>query len=283
MNRVTKTTILLLIITLAATACSFKSVYNRMDFLIAEYVEGLITLDDALESDLENRSELLLDWHRTTQLKQYADWFRELQSDANPELDDDRLIYHQQKIETFWKSISARLNTEIAEFLPRLSTEQTNELLASLSEKNDDFRDDYIDIDEQERSEKYTENITETYEDWFGELSDEQIQFAEQAAEKLQSTAERRLELRQRWQSTIQEIITADHSQQQKQQLLLEYFDAFTMDDDPQIKVVNDANKTVLRDLAKNMVHTMSPDQKAYFIAKTDDYIQMFEELAEQR
>ena len=111
----------IMLLAMLLTACSFKSVYNRLDFVIAEYVEGLVTLDDVLESDLENRTELLLDWHRTTQLKQYAEWFREIQADANPALNEERLKYHEHKLETYWLNISSRLNEDMAEFLPRLS------------------------------------------------------------------------------------------------------------------------------------------------------------------
>lgn len=275
--------ILLLVITLTATGCSFKSVYNRMDFLIAEYVEGLVTLDDVLESDLENRSTLLLDWHRTTQLQQYADWFRELQSDVGPGLDDKRLIYHQHKIEIYWKNISSRINADMAEFLPRLSAEQIEELFASLDDKNEDFREEYVEIDDAERLEKYIDTITDNYEDWFGELSDQQLTFVEEAASKLKSSAQRRLQLRMRWQSTIKTILSAEYSETEKEKLLLKYFNRDDINNDPELRATDEANKNVLRGLTRNLVHTMDVDQRSYFIDRTDEYIRMFEELADNQ
>jgi hypothetical protein len=47
-NRFTKAIVILTLIT-AVAACSFKTVYNRLDYLIPEYVEGMVTLDDVLE------------------------------------------------------------------------------------------------------------------------------------------------------------------------------------------------------------------------------------------
>ena len=271
----------IMLLAMLLTACSFKSVYNRLDFVIAEYVEGLVTLDDVLESDLENRTELLLDWHRTTQLKQYAEWFREIQADANPALNEERLKYHEHKLETYWLNIRSRLNEDMAEFLPRLSQQQIIELFASLEEKNEDFREDYIDIDNEERRDNYIETITDIYEDWFGELSDEQVIDIEEAASNLNSGATRRLQLRMQWQSRIYDVLVADHTQQQKEQLLREHFDNFDMNSDPELKLINTTNNSLLRNLTKNIVHSMSAEQKTYFKERTDDYIRMFEELAE--
>jgi hypothetical protein len=275
--------IILLAMALLVTACSFKSVYNRLDFLIAEYVEGFVTLDDVLESDLENKTELLLDWHRTTQLKQYAEWFREIQADTNPDLDEERLKYHEHKLETYWNNISSRLNSDMAEFLPRLSQQQIVDLFASLEDENEEFREDYIDIDDSERREKYIENISDIYEDWFDELSDEQILFVEEAASNIKSGAALRLELRLQWQSKIHEILISDHTQQKKERLLNQFFDSFDMNNEPGLKSTNDTNKAVFRELTMKIVHSMSSDQHAYFKQRTDDYIRMFEELAEYR
>ena len=77
-NRFTRTIVILTLLT-AVAACSFKTVYNRLDYLIPEYVEGMVTLDDVLEEKLEQRTLVLLEWHRNTQLKQYADWLSALQ------------------------------------------------------------------------------------------------------------------------------------------------------------------------------------------------------------
>jgi hypothetical protein len=240
----------------------------------------MVTLDDTLESDLENRTELLLDWHRTTQLEQYAAWLRELQDDINPELDDERLKYHEKKLETYWTSISSRLNSDMAELLPRLSPEQVTELFASLKDKNEDFREDYIDIDDSERRENYIETITDIYKDWLDTLDEAQLTDIEQAASDLKSSATRRLELRLLWQSQIHDILVADHTRIKKQNLLNEYFTRYDMNSDPALKIVNEANKSVLRKLTKNIVHSMNPEQKKYFKQRTDDYIKMFEELA---
>jgi hypothetical protein len=273
----------LLVVTVLATGCSFKSVYNRLDILIVEYVEGLVTLDDTLETGLEQRAELLLDWHRTTQLKQYATWFREMQADTGPHLDDETLRYHVLKLETYWQNIMVRLNADMAEFLSRLSAAQQAELFGSLDDRNEDYRDDYVELDDDTRLENYIERITDMYEDWLGDLSDDQQLAVESAAERLESGAARRLELRLQWQAKIREVLQADIARQQKEQQLSEYFDSFDINQDHQLRPIDQANQAVLRELTMEIVHSLSPEQKTYFDYRTDEYIRMFEELAENR
>ena len=84
--------LVLLLALVAISACSFKMVYNQLDYLIPQYVEDMVTLDDVLETKLEQRTLVLLNWHRKTQLLQYADWLRSVQQQVN-----DRMT--QQQVE----------------------------------------------------------------------------------------------------------------------------------------------------------------------------------------
>ena len=43
-------------LSLTVVACSIKTLYNRLDYLIPSYVEGMVSLDDVLEEIVEQRS-----------------------------------------------------------------------------------------------------------------------------------------------------------------------------------------------------------------------------------
>ena len=47
----------LVLLVLLVSACSFKTFYNNLDVFIPEYVEGLVTLDDALEQAVDHRDQ----------------------------------------------------------------------------------------------------------------------------------------------------------------------------------------------------------------------------------
>ncbi len=278
-----KKIILIAVFITLVSACSLKTLYNRLDYLIPAYVEGMVSLDDVLELKVEQRAEVLINWHRNTQLVQYADWLRNVQQDAGPQLTGERLLQHIETLESFWKILSLKINQEMVMLLPLLDAEKRTELYASIADKNEDFRDEYIDIDEDERIESYSERVLENYENWLGELSDEQESSIALAAQKLQSSASLRLEQRLIWQKAIQQILDNNESAELKAEHLRTFFADFDISDHAEMNRISEANLQIIVQLTVAIVHSLTPQQKAYFIDKTNDYIRIFTELAENR
>ncbi len=156
------------------SACSLKSVYNNLDYLIPSYVEGMVSLDDMLEEHVEQRTQVLINWHRNTQLKQYAELLRSYQQDFGPQLTEERVSRHMSSMEALWQPLGEKLNEEMAVLLPLLNDEQLEELFASIDEKNEEFYDEYVDLDEAELIEEYTEQLLDNYQSWLGDLTAQQ-------------------------------------------------------------------------------------------------------------
>lgn len=275
----------LLVVALLASllaACSFKTVYNRLDVLIPEYVEGLVTIDDALESNLRQRSTALLEWHRHTQLVQYADWLRAFQGEVG-KLTIDSARYYAMEAERFWDAMSARIDREMAELLPLLDASQQKELFASITEKNEDFADEYIDIDDAERRTNYYERTRDTYESWVGDLSEAQEQTIRQATDRLLDGARLRLDRREEWQAGIQVILAGPGSREQKSQLLHDYLQNFEFSKAQSLDSKIAVNKDIIAELTVAISNSMNEEQAGHFVDKTNDYIRMFTELSEDR
>jgi len=264
------------------TACSFKSVYNRMDYLIPSYVEGMVSLDDVLEEKVQQRAQLLVNWHRNTQLKQYAQLLRTFQQDAGPQLNEERVLQHMATMESFWQSLLLRIDEEMAGLLPLLDADQQQELFASITSKNDAFREEYVDIDEEERIEVYSENINDICETWLGDTTQIQQREINKSAAKLQSSALLRLQQRLSWQNSIRKILQSSDKTEVKSQRLLEFFQK-NYGHNAELKAVTESNKRVIAQLIVQIFHSLSADQRRHFIDKTDEYIRIFTELAEGR
>ena len=116
-----------------------------------------------------------------------------------------------------------------------------------------------------------------------GNLTDEQETAVEQASAKMHTSAGLRLERRQRWQRSIQNILDTSDSATQKAASLGKYFTDFNSRDNGAMKTIENRNRQILARLTVQIVHSMSDDQKTHFISRTNDYIRMFNELAEQR
>lgn len=281
-GRYSKAFIVIGLITLV-TACSFKTVYNRLDYLIPKYVEGVVTLDDVLEERLEGRTQVLLNWHRNTQLKQYAGWLQSLQRDVGVQLTEERLEQHISEMEGFWSSLLIKVNDEMAYLLPMLDEEQREELFVYLDDSNEEFRQEFIELDDQGRIDDYAERMINIYENWIGELSNEQAGDVEQAAAELIGTAEFRLQRRLEWQQGMRQILASADSNNAKSQQLRVFLAGFEQDEDGPIRQASDINRQIIIRLTVQIAHNLSNEQKEYFISKTDDYIRMFRELAENR
>jgi hypothetical protein len=269
-------------IAIIITACSFKSVYNRLDYLIPSYVEGMVSLDDVLEEKVMQRAQLMVNWHRNTQLKQYAQLLRTFQQDAGPQLNEERVLQHIATMESFWHTLSIRIDEEMAGLLPLLDEDQRHELFESITSKNEDFREEYVVIDEEERIDKYTENMIDTYESWLGDITDIQQRDIEKAAPGIQSSASLRLQQRRSWQNSIQKILQSSDETEVKSNRLREFFQDFS-GHNAELETITESNKRVIAQLTVQIFHSLSADQKQHFIDKTDEYIRIFTELAEER
>lgn len=265
------------------SACSFKTVYNRLDYLIPSYVEGMVSLDDVLEEKVEQRTDVLVSWHRNTQLRQYADLLRTFQQDLESTLNEQRVLQHMATIEELWQSLEVKLNKEMAELLPLLNSEQRAELFDSIDDKNEDFYDEYVDLDDDERIEQYIETMIDSYQNWLGDLTAGQEQAVEKAAPGLSSSAALRLQQRRLWQRSIQQILDSGDAEEIKTERLEEFFDRFISNGQPQLAAVTEANKQILARLTVEIINQLTADQRIYFKDRSDVYIQIFTELAENR
>ena len=276
---------ILIIIALAMmlASCSVKTLYNQLDYLIPYYVEGMVSLDDMLEEKLEQRTLVLISWHRNTQLNEYAKWLGDLQRAINQELTEEKLQSHIAQLGNFWQAILLKINEEMALLIPLLNIEQRNELFASLDEKNAEFLEEFVNITNKKRIEKYTERMMDSYENWLGELTGEQKKAIKQVASEMQSTAKLRLEHRRQWQRSIQRILYLNDDNENKSKALREYFAEYSSQQNTEMDNIVNKNKKRLIRLTLNIVHSMNDEQKEHFMTITNDYIRMFKELASKR
>ena len=274
---------LLIIAAIASiTACSFKSVYNKLDYLIPEYVEGMVTLDDPLEEQVEQRSAALINWHRRTQLPEYSEWLQGLQREVLDDLTVEQVQRRFDDGNQFWLSMLSRINQEMAVLLPQLDENERNELFASIAEKNDDYRKKYIDICKAEMLDGFYEQLIEFYETWLGTITEQQRKYIELTALELESSALYRLQRRQEWQQGIRLILESASTQSEKEQALLAFFNNFENNQNNNIQRSFEVNRKLIAELTVKIAHSLTPDQKNYFTQKTNDYIRMFNELVNE-
>jgi len=271
------------VLVVMATSCSIKTMYKQLDYFIPSYVEGMVSLDSILEKKVDQRTLALINWHRNTQLEQYATWLGVIQSDANQQLTEEKILQHFATLNDFWQSLSLKLNEEMVSLLPLLNAEQREELFSNIEDKNDEFREDYVVIDNDERIEKHTDRMMDIYESWLGNLTDEQESAVKQAATEMRATSELRLERRLQWQQSIKNILEISDSEAKKLASLEKYFIDFNKKNNVTLNEADKTNKKIIARLTLQIVHSLTSEQNTHFVSKTNDYIRMFTELVQER
>lgn len=267
------------LLTATLTACSFKNMYNQLDYLIPQYVEDMVTLDDVLAQQLDERTHYLLDWHRNTQLPQYADWFTQMQQDVLAQPTEQQVSAHLKRLDQFWTALSEKINDHMAQLLPKLNARQREQLFESLGEKNQEFREEFVDIDADEREGQYVERLRKNYERWLDDLNDAQEDAIEQAAQQLVSTADLRLQRRIDWQQGIRRILELGGDADGKSHQLRAFMKKFESLDSEAMRTASQHNQQVIAKLTVNMAAAMDKAQKKYFVARSNAYIDDFREL----
>jgi hypothetical protein len=272
-----------LLLLIALASCSFKTVYNNFDYLIPEYLDGMVPLDKLLEEEVDNNLGMFLEWHRKTQLKEYVTWMRNIQKIAGPHITRNEVYERIADTNVFWRSISSRLNQGVAEVLPKMSEQQQSSLFANLREMNEEFREEYIDRDSDERARYYADTLIENYEFWLGDLTDEQERYAIEATSKQVDTAELRLQRRIIWQNEVREILNEDISIEDQSRKLQQFLQGFKTINTAKFREISDYNRKIIVDLTVSIARSMTDEQIEYIHEELEYYIQMFIELSENR
>ena len=271
------------VLVVMATSCSIKTMYKQLDYFIPSYVEGMVSLDSILEKKVDQRTLALINWHRNTQLEKYATWLGVIQRDANQQLTEEKILQHFATLNGFWQSLSLKLNEEMVTLLPLLNSEQREELFSNIEDNNDEFREDSVAIDNDERIEKYIDRMIDIYESWLGNLTNEQENTVKLAATQMRVTSELRLKRRLQWQQSIKRILETSDSKTQKVASLEKYFISFNKKDNVALNTADKINKEIIARLTLQIVHSMTSEQNTHFVSKTNDYIRMFTELVQER
>ena len=161
-------TALLMYVFLSTTSCSFKTVYNNLDYLIPAYVDRMVGIDNKLSDLFDLRTAGFLKWHRDIQLPKYLIWLKDvkalLENSNTDNIKYDQVFVLIQNTTPFWLDVRSRLSDELSQLLPLLNEEQVAELFDSLAESNDEFVEKNIKLSKHEQAQLYEERLIDNAE-----------------------------------------------------------------------------------------------------------------------
>ena len=270
---------------LIVSSCSFKTVYNNLDFLIPAYIDHMVTIDDDLSDLVDSRTLALLKWHRGDQLPKYINWLsaikQKLLNTQTSEITHEQIILIINDFYRFWIVISNKFSLELARMLPLLNEEQVEELFESLSESNKEFISKNISPSKKDKEQLFEERLLESIEEWTGYFTDKQLIILKKSSSGFQSLSHLRLKARLEWQRETREVLTTDNASNKTKQLRL-LFSKLSEKHNKLYKEINTKNNNHLATVIINLFKTLNKDQKQHILEKLDFYIEIIKDLKKQ-
>jgi Family of unknown function (DUF6279) len=181
-----------------------KLMYNRLDSLAAWYVGSLVSLDQQQRADLRSWLSQTLQWHRESELSRYAQFLRELASQASQPATPEVYRGVTRRIEGFGNDFMTQTAPQAARLLLQLSPEQVDEFITNLEEKSRERAEESLDeISSGTWHEQRVKDGQRQLKRWTGAATAEQKEILRATTAGIQPTSNEWLESQRQWRTSL--------------------------------------------------------------------------------
>jgi hypothetical protein len=163
------------VVVLAAGCSTIRFTYNHGDTLLYYWLNAYIDIDsdqsDWVKKDIDN----LFQWHRTTQLRDYAGLLTKMQrqlGDGN--VTQDELLADYRDIKARTELLAFKALPQLADLAMGIKPEQIAQMEKKFAKNNSDFRKKFMSGSVQDQQEARFKKSMEQFDLWFGGFSREQ-------------------------------------------------------------------------------------------------------------
>lgn len=278
--------VLLAAVLLAAACSSLKLGYSHADTLLLHSLNRYFDLDDRQQELARERVRGLLDWHRRTQLADYAQLFTEAERTLNGRVSADDVTALQRQTYARLATIGEQAAPDLAALAVTLSPPQIERFADRLARDASKERRELARFaDGRESVEERVERYTERAETWFGSVNDEQAQILRAAAAArsdtwwLEERDRRRRELVQLLQSIHEDRPPAAEATRR----IRDHFASLAEPREAGRRAAVAEYRRANAELIARMINAATPEQRAVLTGKLRGYAEDFTALASAR
>lgn len=281
---------LLFLVALMASlaACStIRFTYNHGDTLLYWWLNAYIDLDndqsDWVKKDIDN----LFQWHRTTQLRDYAGLLSKMQrqmGDGN--VTQEELLSDYRDIKARTELLAFKALPQLADLAMSIKPDQIGQMEQKFAKNNDKFRREFMSGSVEDQHKARFKKAMDQFSLWFGSFSREQEAQLRKASDARPLDNEIWLQERMLRQKKIVALLRRVHDQKlNKEQTmsavhdtLREFFDRM---DAPERKAFFDAYVDNTSKFILTAIKLTTPEQKAHAQKRMQGWINDFNALAQ--
>ncbi len=210
-RRATLATLLILL-----SGCSSTTfLYNRLDFIVPWYVQKYVDLDRVQTQSLKEMLQPFLAWHRTRELPAYLALLDDVEALLKTEVSSEALRTILLDAEAAWLRTEDKGLDWLIGLGEQLSSEQINEFITELRDKQKEYEEEYLDRSEEEYREDAYDNLMDSTQDYLGRLDALQREVYRDAAEQLLRSDAIWLRERAVWLDRLENILRREPGWQQ--------------------------------------------------------------------
>ncbi|TWX63309.1 DUF6279 family lipoprotein [Colwellia sp. C1TZA3] len=265
-----KPTLLCLLIAVFISGCSFRFVYNHLDWWTNWYLDDYVTLNEQQQQRFDDEFEQLHLWHRTTQLPAYVHQLNGLKIAINNEINEQDIADNFGQFIEHWQNFLVATEPKLQPLVVSLSAEQTQQLLKALQEAHQERLDDDEALSEQDWLEERTDKQKEQLKDWFGKLTPEQKSQVTLLGADFQRSFEPRMLYRQQWTQQFADLLNGNLPAEQFQLKFYRLFVNGRSLRDETLDAITSNNNQVFANIFVYMVTTATDKQRKRINKKID-------------
>lgn len=269
----TKSTLIFLLLAVLVSGCSFRFVYNHLDWWTNWYLDDYVSLTDQQQVIFDEKFEQLHLWHRQTQLPLYLQQLKEVKSLINSDINTEQVTDNLKQLLQHWQNFLIAAEPKLQPLAFSLSRSQKQQLLTALKETNQDNIDDYEDLNEDEWFEERSEEQIDQLKSWFGKLTSVQKEQVVKISKKYQRSFMSRMSYRQRWSNEFTQLLNGDLPDHQ---FKFEFYRLFVNGRslrDEQLNTISDNNSKVFAQIFVYMMSTANEKQQKRINKKVNKVI----------
>jgi len=272
--------LLILILILGTSACGVRLAYHHLDWLAMRWVNKQVTLNPVQEMTFRDALEDKLAWHCANELPRYTPFLDSVAA----VLQEDTVTVEQiegmgAQVAGFGQSLVDRAMPSVIRLFASLDDAQVEELLAGIDVRNEEFREERIDVDQELRRSDRIDGMKRSLERFIGSTSERQDQRLEQWADSLLFVAPRMYAHQLQWRDKLAALLAERHQADTFEPALTELFQpAGDWPNDFQAVMAINRQRTL--DTLVDIHASLTPRQKRRLLARIQSLSRDFQRLS---
>lgn len=267
-----------------AACSSIQLGYNNADTLLLYALDGYFDLDDAQEALVRARARALLDWHRATQLRDYAALIEQVQSKLAGPIGAADVLAFQDDLYARLGALGERAAPDLAALALTLAPRQIERFADKLAHDTAKARRELVRFAGRESLDERVKRYAERAESWFGRLDARQRELIRSALGANPGRHQLWMDERQRRQQDLIAVLERIQRERPDEataaQWLREYFARLAVPAERERAERVAAIRQTEAALIAQLINGATDEQRATLVRKLRGYAQDFTVLA---